>query len=167
MCVSGFAVILFRVSLLLLLPNAMHRSIGIARVNDRVIVVFFLSFNNSFIATHTSSWEKNYDPVPVLAWMSDRPWIPILACVLYGAAIWAGQAYFETRNRWHWRTCLAFWNAGLSAFSALGLLRTAPQLVHNLMSYSVTDNLCLDPQMTYGSGSTGLWVQLFILSKFP
>ena len=28
-------------------------------------------------------------------------------------------------------------------------------------------NLCLDPRSMYGSGSTGLWVQLFILSKLP
>ena len=99
--------------------------------------------------------------------MSERPWIPIVACLAYGAAILAGQAYFATRHRWHWRTTLAVWNAALSLFSAVGLLRTAPQLLHNLTYYSLTDNLCLDPQMTYGSGSTGLWVQLFILSKFP
>jgi len=112
-------------------------------------------------------WEKNYDPVPVLSWMSERPWIPIVACLAYGAAILGGQAYFRTRDRWHWRTTLALWNAGLSLFSLVGLLRTLPQLVHNLGSYTLEENLCWDPQMTYGSGSTGLWVQLFILSKFP
>ena len=99
--------------------------------------------------------------------MSERPWIPIVACLAYGAAILGGQAYFATRDRWHWRTTLALWNAGLSLFSLVGLLRTLPQLVHNLGSHTLEENLCWDPQMTYGSGSTGLWVQLFILSKFP
>jgi hypothetical protein len=35
------------------------------------------------------------------------------------------------------------------------------------MHYSWKENFCMDPESSYGSGSTGLWVQLFILSKFP
>jgi elongation of very long chain fatty acids protein 6 len=99
--------------------------------------------------------------------MAQQSWIPIVACLAYGAAILGGQAYFRTRPRWHWRNTLAVWNATLSLFSLLGLVRTLPQLVHNLSTASLADNLCADPQTTYGSGSTGLWVQLFILSKFP
>ena len=143
--------------------SALHWNLDVSDcVNDGsfLIAIFFFAFS-------LSSWEKNYDPVPVLSWMSERPWIPIVACMLYGAAIVAGQAYFRSHDRWHWRTTLALWNAGLSLFSFVGLVRTLPQLVHNLMSYTLTENLCWDPQMTYGSGSTGLWVQLFILSKFP
>ena len=62
---------------------------------------------------------------------------------------------------------MAAWNLGLSLFSWMGMFRTLPQLLHNLTTMSIRDNLCLDPTETYGSGSTGLWVQLFILSKFP
>merc|ERR1719223_1257804 len=32
---------------------------------------------------------------------------------------------------------------------------------------SLRDNLCVYPQISYGSGSSGLWLQLFVLSKFP
>jgi elongation of very long chain fatty acids protein 6 len=49
----------------------------------------------------------------------------------------------------------------------MGMLRMAPHLLHNLATMSWRDNLCTDPQMTYGSGSTGVWVQLFVISKFP
>lgn len=62
---------------------------------------------------------------------------------------------------------MATWNFLLCVFSAVGFLRTAPQLLHNLWTYSLHDNLCLEPRSTYGSGSTGLWIQLFCLSKFP
>merc|ERR1712232_751376 len=68
---------------------------------------------------------------------------------------------------WKCRKILAFWNLCLSVFSCIGALRTGPQLFHNLMTISFRDNLCMEPQITYGSGSSGLWVQLFILSKFP
>jgi hypothetical protein len=62
---------------------------------------------------------------------------------------------------------MALWNLGLSVFSFIGLLRTAPQLLHNLLNYSITENLCFDAESHFGSGATGFWVQLFCLSKFP
>ena len=61
----------------------------------------------------------------------------------------------------------AAWNFALSLFSWIGTFRTLPQLLHNLASVSIRDNFCQDPAVTFGSGSSGLWVQLFILSKFP
>ncbi len=59
------------------------------------------------------------------------------------------------------------WNLSLSIFSWFGLIRTLPQLIHNLSTYSIEQVFCKDPESAFGSGSTGLWVQLFILSKFP
>lgn len=112
-------------------------------------------------------FEKFYDPVPTVTWMQDRPMIPIWACVLYVVGIVAGRTYFASRPAWSWRKLLAFWNLALSVFSWIGAARTAPQLYYNLTTYTLRENLCNDPAALYGSGSTGLWVQLFILSKFP
>jgi hypothetical protein len=113
------------------------------------------------------SFEKYYDPVPGITWIQQHPLVPIAACVLYVSMIVAGQAYFANRARWNWRYTLAAWNLFLSVFSFTGMARTLPQLVHNLATMSLRDNLCLDPRSTYGSGSSGLWIQLFIVSKFP
>jgi hypothetical protein len=99
--------------------------------------------------------------------MDEHSTIPIAACFLYIAAILLGQAYFKGRDRLQWRYTLAAWNFALSTFSFTGMARTLPQLVHNLSTMSLRDNFCLDPKETYGSGSTGLWIQLFIISKFP
>jgi elongation of very long chain fatty acids protein 6 len=114
-----------------------------------------------------ADYEKFYDPIPVLTWMQTKPIIPITALVAYLVLIVWGRTAMQTKEAWKWRKYLAFWNFSLSLFSWIGALRTAPQLVHNLATMSLRDNLCLDPRMTYGSGSTGLWVQLFVLSKFP
>lgn len=111
--------------------------------------------------------EKYYDPIPVSQWMEAHPLVPIGACLLYGLLMVAGQAYFRTREPLRARTSLAAWNLFLALFSLVGMLRTFPQLVHNLATLTLRENLCANPQATYGSGSTGLWVQLFILSKFP
>ena len=99
--------------------------------------------------------------------MEAHPLFPIVACLLYAIFIVLGQGYFETRERLHWRYTMAIWNLFLSIFSFLGMIRTSLQLGHNLYIRSIHDNFCQNPQTAYGSGSTGLWVQLFILSKFP
>uniref|UniRef100_A0A7S1ZT57 Elongation of fatty acids protein n=1 Tax=Trieres chinensis TaxID=1514140 RepID=A0A7S1ZT57_TRICV len=112
-------------------------------------------------------FEAYYDPIPVLKWMQGHNSVPIIACVLYGALIGLGKLYMRDRESWKWRRTLAMWNLGLSVFSWIGMARTLPQLVHNLWTMSLRDNLCTNPEITYGSGSTGLWVQLFVLSKFP
>ena len=124
------------------------------------------SLTNFDLPAHCSV-EKMYDPTPVLQWMQNHSMVPILACILYGVFIVLGQEYFRNRPRWNWRVTLAAWNFTLAAFSFVGMARTLPQLVHNVATMSLRDNLCSDPRSTYGSGSTGLWVQLFILSKFP
>jgi hypothetical protein len=99
--------------------------------------------------------------------MQNHPLVPLVACLLYGIGIVAGRAAMAKHSRFNWRYTLAAWNLSLSVFSIFGMLRTLPHLVHNLTSMSIMENLCNDPRVTYGSGSTGLWVQLFILSKFP
>lgn len=112
-------------------------------------------------------FEKNYDPMKALHWMSQHNMIPVFAVAAYAILIFGGQHLMAKRAPWNWRRSMAAWNLGLSIFSWIGMFRTLPQLAHNLMTMSVRDNLCLDPRATFGSGSTGLWVQLFILSKFP
>jgi len=113
------------------------------------------------------NWEKYYDPIPVLNWMSAQPIVPIAALTAYVVMIVAGRKLMERREAWKWRNILAVWNLSLSLFSFIGMVRTGPQLIHNLIHLSFRDIMCMDPQITYGSGSSGLWVQLFVLSKFP
>ena len=122
--------------------------------------------NSTSTATY-SRWEINYDPVPVRDWTQAHPIVPIIACVLYAVLIICGRAYFESRPPLSWRRALALWNFTLSAFSFLGMIRTAPQLIHNLYHMSLRDNICNNPESQFGSGSTGFWVQIFCLSKFP
>jgi elongation of very long chain fatty acids protein 6 len=99
--------------------------------------------------------------------MAVHLWVPMTAIVMYGLLIVAGQAYFKNRDPWDWRNLMACWNLGLASFSAIGFIRTAPALFHLLTHYTVQENLCVDPESHFGSGVTGMWVQLFVLSKIP
>jgi hypothetical protein len=135
---------------------------------------FFSNFKpfSSFVSFSSDLWpaksyEVNYEPVFLRDWMAANPMVPIAAVLLYGVFIVLGRSYFQSRPAWNWRTSMALWNLGLSVFSAVGFCRVAPQLIHDFYYYSVTENFCFDPESFYGSGATGLWVQLFVLSKFP
>jgi len=112
-------------------------------------------------------FEKFFIPETVGAIMQKNPMLPVWACIVYLAAITWGRSYMVKRPAGSWRKVLAAWNLLLSLFSAVGALRTAPHLLHNLTSYPLRHVMCGHPGEMYGIGSTGLWVQLFILSKFP
>lgn len=99
--------------------------------------------------------------------MRQHPFFPLVVCLLYIVLIVFGRRYFTVRKAWNWRQTMAIWNLGLSSFSFLGLARTLPQLLHNYTHYTLGENFCVDPESHFGSGSTGLWVLLFTLSKFP
>lgn len=106
-------------------------------------------------------------PTEIHRWMGEHPEYPIVAVLLYAALIFGGRSYFESRQPLNWRGTMAMWNLGLAVFSGIGVFRTMPQLLHNLMHYNMQEIFCYDPESQFGSGSTGIWVLLFILSKFP
>lgn len=127
---------------------------------------FACLYQNS-IGRFTTEWEKFYDPKPVVDFVEAHPSIPIGTVIAYLIFCFVGKKVMHTKDAWKWRKYLAFWNFFLSTFSFIGAFRTAPQLIHNLSTMSMRDNLCSDPRVLYGSGSSGLWIQLFVLSKFP
>lgn len=122
----------------------------------------------STIGRTARTFEENYNPIHVRDYMTENPWIPVVAILGYGVMIGVGKTYFATRDAWSWRPALALWNLALSVFSFVGFCRVAPQLVHNLYYYTISENFCFDPEQMYGSDRmVGTWVQLFCLSKFP
>mmetsp|Transcript_28912 Transcript_28912/g.42863 ORF Transcript_28912/g.42863 Transcript_28912/m.42863 type:complete len:311 (+) Transcript_28912:72-1004(+) len=115
-----------------------------------------------------TKFELHYDPVDSRDWMQEHPIIPIAAVSLYVILIfWGRDVFMKEKKAYDWRKGMAMWNLGLSVFSWAGLIHTLPHLMHNLTTKSWRDNLCNDPEASFGSGSTGLWAQLFVLSKFP
>jgi len=87
--------------------------------------------------------------------------------VVYLAAIYYGQKYFETRPAWKLPKQMAAWNLLLSVFSFMGFIRTLPFALHNLATYGFEGTLCNNPENSLGQSITGVWVCLFVLSKVP
>ena len=112
-------------------------------------------------------FEQNYDSNIGLNFTKEHPYLPIGITFGYLSACYLGQQYMSFRNAYDLRLPLAFWNLFLSTFSFIGMMRTVPQLIYNLNSMTLVDNLCTDPKESFAKGACGLWVQLFIFSKIP
>jgi elongation of very long chain fatty acids protein 6 len=131
--------------------------------------LYFFQDSDSLLASLPRSirYEVGFQTLYGLRWMENNSFLPIGILTFYAIACIAGKRYMRDRPAWNWRRSMALWNFTLSLFSFIGMMRTMPILLHNLTAKSIRDNMCNDAETSYGSGSTGLWVQLFVYSKIP
>jgi elongation of very long chain fatty acids protein 6 len=114
------------------------------------------------------SFELNYDSVPVYKWINENHIsFAALALALYVGMIVGGQAYFKTRPALNFRKTLAAWNLLLTVFSAVGFVRSLPFFFLSLNYFKGVEWFCSSSENHILSGSTGMWFQLWVLSKFP
>jgi elongation of very long chain fatty acids protein 6 len=106
----------------------------------------------------------------MLDFARENYWLPVVACVLYLAWCYFSTIYMKDRERFDLRYPLAYWNLFLAVFSAYGMIRTVPHMIYDLQHATFEETVCLHPSahpQHWGTGATGLAVQLFIFSKFP
>ena len=123
-----------------------------------------------------TSYEVNYDVNPVHLWFKRTwYWLPVLLSVVYVGVVY----FFKKRKndggnykvalssvgKRRLNVALITWNTTLSIFSLLGSIRTTPHLLHIVLNHPLSEQLCRPAHQAWGSFSTGMWVQLFIMSK--
>ena len=116
-----------------------------------------------------TSGEADYDVLPVKEWVATHWVVPITCVTVYLVGIFFGLRIMKDvkgAHKWFPRQ-LAAWNFLLATFSTIGALRTVPHLLNLIATTSFEDTICTPPDVEWGVGATGLWVQLFILSKIP
>lgn len=112
-------------------------------------------------------FERNFDSNPGTEFARAYWPLPIVIVVAYMASVYFGLRYMGPRERRDLRNPLAYWNAALSFFSFCGAVRTVPELLYRLGSEPLSATMCTAASESWGTGATGLWVQLFIFSKIP
>lgn len=100
--------------------------------------------------------------------MMHRNYVFMLSLVsVYMAFCYFGKRFMAEREAFDLRLPLAGWNAFLSIFSFIGVLRTLPTLIADIISKPYQATVCTRPLDSWGVGPTGFWVMLFIFSKIP
>lgn len=116
-----------------------------------------------------TEFEANYDTAKWVDYTKEHWEIPITLVVVYLLAIWQGKKFMDKvdyKNIWDIRTQLACWNALLCFLSFAGACKTVPHLLYNIVNQSFEETICTTAE-SWGSGATGLWVQIFVFSKIP
>jgi len=111
-------------------------------------------------------YETEYNGGITLTVSRQNYWLGPAVCVLYLLFIYIGPKVMGGRKPWDLRTPLKFWNLCLAVFSFIGTVRVLPHLVYLLLSLGWNVSMCTPPAFTYGHGACGLWVMLFIYSKY-
>ena len=95
-------------------------------------------------------------------------WLPLLTCAAYCLACVVGVRLMARASApFSLRGPLRAWNLGLALFSAVGFLRTAPHLIWRAATFGFEASVCEPAEPSFGHGASGLWLLLFVLSKFP
>ncbi len=117
-----------------------------------------------------TSIEKNFDPKLATSWAAENYWIPITLVILYMSFCYFGTILMRKYEKgYDLRYLLAGWNAALSLFSFIGMVRTVPHLLASLLTQEYQATICTRPhdEGSWGGGVVGFWVMCFIFSKIP
>ena len=120
-----------------------------------------------FADLYSTDYERSFTHHYMHKWVGDNYLIFWFSVIIYLFLCYYGVRYMEHRQRYDLRYPLALWNAFLSTFSFIGMLRTVPFLLGRLLTESYESSVCREPCEAYGDGTVGFWTVLFILSKIP
>lgn len=112
-------------------------------------------------------FEKNFTCEKYVQWAADNWSVCLGFLAAYIVFLTLGKKWMDSRAAFDLQMPLAFWNGLLCLFSFIGMCRTVPYLIGNVISKPFEETVCAYPVQSWGQGTTGLWVMLFIFSKIP
>jgi len=114
---------------------------------------------------YISVWEleKTVDERSWINWFKEHPMLPIYICSFYVFAIFTGQSLMRNRKAFVLKDALVVWNFLLAAFSIIGTIRTAPELVQYLKQENgFYLSVCT---REHDNQASCFWLLLIVLSK--
>lgn len=124
----------------------------------------YLYMISDFQATE---FERKFKPHDYIQWTVENWFFCLIMVVIYLVFIVFGPKHMENLKPFDLRQPLALWNGVLSVFSTIGIIRTVPYLIGNILTLSYEETICTRPSESWGAGPCGFWVMLFIYSKVP
>ena len=115
----------------------------------------------------STPYENNFVNVGAVNFAREHWRYPVWLGVIYVLFCYFGTKVMVNYKAVNCRNSLAAWNCALCLFSFIGMWRTVPRLLSMLMTMPLADTICTNPEESWGNGSTGFWVMLFIFSKVP
>jgi len=90
----------------------------------------------------------------------------VIGAFAYVILVYGGQRVMKHRKPFEIRGLLFTWNLLLTVFSIISTLRLVPHVLYGFLMNDSSYFFCRNAISAYGIGPSGLWVNLFIWSKF-
>ncbi|EUD64737.1 hypothetical protein C922_04881 [Plasmodium inui San Antonio 1] len=119
-----------------------------------------------FCAWISFQWERNFKPFGFIQLVHGKFLACPLIVLLYLLMCKYGPAGMKNRKEFDLRRVVFLWNVLLSFFNLIVVVKLTPVLIYAISKYTFTGLLIIPPIYTNAFGTSGLWVCLFILSKF-
>lgn len=117
-----------------------------------------------FLQLSIGPLEEQFDYGARRSWLAANWYYSVLAAAVYLLLLYGGTAAMAKRPAFQLKPLLLVWNLSLAAFSALGTLRTLPELLSSLRGGGLHGAIC-DEGGLKSRGPFGFWVWLFCVSK--
>ncbi|GAB64581.1 elongation of very long chain fatty acids protein 3 [Plasmodium cynomolgi strain B] len=111
-------------------------------------------------------WERNFKPFGFIELVHSKFLACPLIVLLYLLMCKYGPTRMKNRKEFDLRRLLILWNTLLALFNLIVVVKLTPVLLHITSNYTFTGLLIIPPIYTCAFGIPGLWVSLFVLSKF-
>lgn len=111
--------------------------------------------------------EENFKVADIHEWHSAHVEVPIFAvCGYLVLVFWVPGVLEAWKIKLQLTSVMILWNVFLATFSIMGAFRMVPVLLEGLMSKGFEESVCANGDW-FLNGKPGLWMALFIYSKFP
>lgn len=108
------------------------------------------------------AFERSYKREDLINWSANHVELPVFAVAFYVVMVFYGPNF--VKKPYNLKPLLAAWNLILSIFSIVGASRCVPKLLEIITRGGWAHSVCGDT--SYLDGASGLWMSLFIYSKF-
>ncbi|KAF4711665.1 hypothetical protein FOZ62_001367, partial [Perkinsus olseni] len=115
--------------------------------------------------TDWDNWSPEYTKFTTQI-MREYWWVSWVVVACYLIAIPVGQRIMKNRPAFNLKKPLALWNLFLAIFSFIGVTRTVPLLLGGIWYNGPLYFVCRNASASYGTGPAGLWISLFMYSKY-
>ncbi|CAG0881521.1 unnamed protein product [Cyprideis torosa] len=110
-------------------------------------------------------FEKHYDPTPPAEWMRDYWSLSILFVFIYLVVVFGVQHLMRDRKPFRLQRLLELWNACLSIFSIVGIVKVVPYVYFVVKNHGFRNSICVSYHDVEFMRPTVFWTYMFAYSK--
>ncbi|CAD2095987.1 fatty acid elongation protein, GNS1/SUR4 family, putative [Plasmodium vinckei petteri] len=114
----------------------------------------------------TFSWERQFTPFGFIKFVHEKYFIAPAFVLIYILICKYGHTFMKNKKEIKLKWIIIIWNFLLFFFNMIVAIKLLPVFIYIVNNYTINGLLTIPPIYVCGFGSVGLWICLFIISKY-